>query len=65
MPSSALSRSLHSKSKKKEELFKFPRMGCPYPLSASGRDAGGWLLTEEMFQRVPWVELFSTGPEDP
>ena len=51
--------------KKGVDLCNLPREGRPNPVHRCGTDDGGWVFTEDMLQRVPRVEGFPAGPEDP
>ena len=50
--------------KKIKNPCKFSRTGRPNPFPRYESSEGGWLLREEMLQRVPWDQLLATGPED-
>ena len=51
--------------RKKCKLYKWSREGRPNPISPSGSDGGGYVLTEEMLEIAPFVKIFATGPENP
>ena len=58
-----LSRKLKVKGHKKVDSFQLSREGCPNPIPPSNADEVGWLHTEKMLQRVPWANVFVSGPE--
>ena len=56
---------IRSDARKRCELNKRSREGWPNPISPSGSDGGGYVLTEEMLELVPFAKIFATGRENP
>ena len=51
--------------KKSVDLCKSSHEGRPNPVRRFGSDDVGWMFTEDMLRRIPWANVFATGPEDP
>ena len=39
--------------------------GRPNPIPRVDGDERGWVVTDELLQKIPWANVFATGPEDP
>ena len=45
-------------------MLKLSKVGRRNPILANEKDQGELVFTVEIFQRVPWLNLFGTGPEN-
>ena len=56
---------IRSDSRKKCNLYRWSREGRPNPISPSGSDGGGYVITEEMLEIATFAKVFATGSEKP
>ena len=64
VPLAALTLKLKSNGKKRAHPSNLTCERRPNLVSYSSRDNGGYVYTEEIFQRVPWSKMFATGCKD-
>ena len=65
VPLAVLLRQLKTKSSKQVNAFKLSDECRPDPIPPTRQDGDAWVFTGEMFRRVPFENVFDTGPEDP